>query len=267
MTALDLPAIGLGTSGNDRPEQCARSVERALEVGYRHIDTAQMYDNEAYVGEGIQRSDVPREEVVIATKVHPDNLGYDDAIETAHASLERLGVETVDMLYVHWPTNAYDPEETLAAFDELHEAGVMDHLCVSNFTPELLAEAREYLSTPIAANQVECHPLLRQEELRRHARKHGHYVVAYSPLGQGEILAEPELVAIADRHDTTPAAVCLAWAFQTETVVPIPKATGEHIRANWEAQQLELTREDVNEIENIDRQRRVVDPDRAPWNE
>ena len=267
MSRLELPALGLGTSANKDPDECAESVVTALDVGYRHIDTAQMYENEAYVGAGIERSGVDRSDVILATKVHPDNLAPDDAKRTAKASLDRLGVESVEMLYVHWPISAYDAEETLAAFEELYDDGVMDHLCVSNFTPELLDDARDHLSVPIAAHQVECHPFLQQEELRRYARKHNHHLVAYSPLGRGEILSEPELVEIAARHDTTTAAVCLAWAFEQETVVPIPKATGEHIRANYEAQQIELTKADLEEIETIDREMRVIDPDGAPWDE
>ncbi len=266
MTDLDLPAIGLGTSGNDDPEECAATVSDALDMGYRHVDTAQMYDNETAVGRGIRASDVPRDEVVLATKIHPDNLGYEDAIRTAREPLERLGVDRVDMLYVHWPVSAYDPPETLRAFDELHADGVMDHVCVSNFTPPLLDEARDLLDAPIAAHQVECHPLLQQEELRAYAREHDHYLVAYSPLGRGEIFDDPTLTAIAEKHDTTVPAVCLAWAVAQEVVVPIPKATGDHVRANWEARTLELDPEDFDRIAAIDRRERIIDPDAAAWN-
>lgn len=265
MTELTLPSIGLGTSANDDPDECTETVKTALEIGYRHVDTAQMYDNEAYVGEGIARSSVDREDVIVATKVHPENLAYEDAIHTAHESLDRLGLASVEMLYVHWPIRAYDPEETLNAFETLYKQGVMDHLCVSNFTPALLDEAREHLSVPIAAHQVECHPFLRQEELQQYAAKHDHYLVAYSPLGRGEILEEPELVAIAERHDTTTAAVCLAWAFAQERVVPIPKATGSHLQANLDARELTLTSEDFDAIEAIDREIRAIEPDDAPW--
>jgi 2,5-diketo-D-gluconate reductase B len=263
---LSLPALGLGTSGNDEFEQCAETVADALELGYRHVDTAQMYDNEEAVGAGIERADVPREEVVVATKVHPDNLAYEDAKTTAHESLDRLGLETVDMLYVHWPTSAYDPEETLRAFDELYEEGVMEHVCLSNFTPELLDEARELLDAPVAAHQVECHPLLPQDELRAYAREHDHYLVGYSPLGGGEILEDPLLSEIAEKHDTSTAAVCLAWAFEQEALVPIPKGVGDHVRANFEAQELELDAEDFERIAEYDERERVVNPDAAAWN-
>jgi len=262
---LTLPAIGLGTSGMDDPEECRESVARALDIGYRHVDTAQMYDNERPVGEGLRRSVVDREEMVLATKIHPDNLAYDDAIETAHESLDRLGVDAVDLLYVHWPMRAYDPGESLRAMDELHDEGLTRHVGVSNFTPALLDEAREILDAPIAAHQVECHPLLQQEELRAYAREHDHTLVAYCPLGQASI-SHPTLEAIAAKHDTSVPLVCLAWAFAQEAVVPIPKATGEHIQDNWDARELSLDDEDLDRIDAIEETERLVDPDGAAWN-
>ncbi|WP_435062736.1 aldo/keto reductase [Halobaculum sp. EA56] len=266
MTDLDLPALGLGTSANDDFEECAETVRAALDLGYRHVDTAQMYDNEAAVGEGISRADVPREEVVVATKVHPDNLAYDDAKRTARESLERLGLDSVELLYVHWPTSAYDPGGTLRAMDELRDEGVCDHVGLSNFTPDLLDEARARLDAPVAAHQVECHPLFPQDDLRAYAVEHGHYLVGYSPLGRGEALEDPLLGEIAEKHDTSTAAVCLAWAFAQEALVPIPKATGDHVRANYEARDLELDAEDLDRIAAHDVRERVIDPDAAPWN-
>ncbi|WP_277555332.1 aldo/keto reductase [Halobaculum limi] len=267
MTDLRLPALGLGTSQNDDFEECAETVKQALELGYRHVDTAQMYDNEAAVGEGIRRADVPREDVVVATKVHPDNLAYDDAKRTARESLERLGLDAVEMLYVHWPISAYDPEETLRAMDELHDEGLCEYVCLSNFTPELLDEARDILDAPVAAHQVECHPLLPQDELREYAVENDHYLVGYSPLGRGEALDDPLLTEIAEKHDTSTAAVCLAWAFAQEALVPIPKATGDHVRANYEAQELELDEEDLDRIAAYDARERFIDPDGAAWNQ
>jgi len=261
-----LPDIGLGTSGMTGDE-CVESVRAALETGFRHVDTAQMYDNEPAVGAGIRLSAVDRDEVVLASKIHPENLAYDDAKRTAKESLTRLGVDRLDMLYVHWPTGAYEAEETLPALDELHEEGVTRTVCVSNFTPELLDEAREILDADIAAHQVECHPLLPQEELREYAAEHGHTLVGYCPLGQGKIFDVPELQEVAERHDTSPAAVCLAWAVEKEALIPIPKAsTEEHLEANWEATTLELTDEDIATIDSIEKDRRLVDPDRAAWN-
>ncbi|SNR51185.1 aldo/keto reductase [Halorubrum vacuolatum] len=257
--------LGLGTSGLDDPEICADTVEAALEAGYRHIDTAQMYGNEAAVGEGLRASDVDREDVVIATKIHHDNLAPEDVRETAHESLERLGLERIDLLYVHWPMGEYDPEETLPAFDALHEAGVTEHIGVSNFTPELFREAREILDAPIAAHQVECHPLFKQPELRELATEFDHHLVGYSPLGRGEILDEPTLVEVAERNGTSTAIVALAWAL-ARNVVPIPKATGDHVTENLAALELELDDADLAAIDGLVDGDRKIDPEAAAWN-
>ncbi|MEZ3143105.1 aldo/keto reductase [Halobaculum sp. MBLA0143] len=267
MTAFTLPSPGLGTSGNDEFERCAETVATALDAGYRHVDTAQMYDNEAAVGAGIERADVPREEVVVATKIHPDNLSYEATRRTARESLDRLGLDRVDLLYVHWPISAYDPAETLPAFQELVDEGVTDHVAVSNFDRELFETAADRLDAPIVANQVECHPLLPQDDLRALARDHGHHLVAYSPLAGGEILDDPLLSEIATEHDTTTAAVCLAWAASKDSVVPIPKGEGDHVRANYEARSLELSDDALARIDGYDERLRVVDPAPAPWNE
>ena len=267
MSGDDLPSPGLGTSGNDEAGQCARSVEAALGIGYRHVDTAQMYDNEAAVGTGIDRSGVPREEVFVASKVHPRNLAPADVVETTRVSVDRLGGEAVDLMYVHWPAIAYEPEATLPAFDELVDRELTTHVGVSNFSPELLDEARELLDAPIFAHQVEMHPLLQQAELVEDAIEHGHHLVAYAPLGRTRIFDVPEIRTVAEKYDVTPAQVCLAWLDHHEPVVPIPKATGEaHLRENWAARDLVLDDEDVALIDGIEEERRIVDPAWGPWN-
>ncbi|WP_253736272.1 aldo/keto reductase [Halohasta salina] len=262
----DIPMLGLGTWENDDPEACAASVETALEMGYRHIDTAQAYGNETAVGEGLAAADVDREEIFLATKVWIDNLAHDDVIETTEASLDRLGVESVDLMYVHWPSRTYDAEETLAAFNELHADGKIDRIGVSNFEPEQLREAIEISDAPIVANQVECHPLLQQEELRAVCEEEGVELVAYSPLARGDVFDVPELQAIADDHDASAAQVSLAWLRQ-QGVTAIPKATGEaHIRDNWQSLSLTLSDEEIDRIESIEQTGRRVDPSFGPWN-
>lgn len=261
-----IPRLGLGTSGNDDPTQCADSVATALNVGYRHIDTAQMYNNEAAVGAGIANSDVPREEVFLATKVHPSNLGYDDIHESVAASLDRLGLDTIDLLYVHWPTQAYDPEATLRAFDELYADGTIDHVGVSNFTAPLIEEAREILDAPIVANQVEVHPLLGpREPLFGTCCEHDIDIVAYAPFCRGDALADSTVQAVAERHETSPAQVCLAW-LASHDVAAIPKATGRaHIEENARASALTLTDAEIEQLDTIDRRYRRFDPEGSPW--
>jgi diketogulonate reductase-like aldo/keto reductase len=262
-----VPRLGFGTYQQTDRETCIESVRSALAIGYRHVDTAQAYDNEEYVGEAIERTDVPREEVFLATKLSTENLAYDDVVDSTRASLDRLGVETIDLMYVHWPIRTYDPEETLPALDEIRDRGWVEHVGVSNFEPRHLEEARDRLDAPIFAHQVECHPLLPQPELLADARKHDHWLVAYSPLGTAEILDHPAIRAVADRRDATPAQVCLAWQLDRECVAPIPKATGEHVRENYGALDVALTDEDRELIDGIEERRRVVDFDEAPWNQ
>ncbi|WP_435063047.1 aldo/keto reductase [Halobaculum sp. EA56] len=265
-TASGMPMLGLGTWENTDPEECREAVATALETGYRHVDTAQIYGNEAEVGDGIARADVDREEVFLATKVWIDNLAPEDVRATTEASLDRLGVDSVDLMYVHWPAREYDPEATLSAFNELYDEGLIDRIGISNFEPEQVAEAVELSDAPVFANQVELHPLLQQEELREACADHDVEVVAYSPLARGKVFDVPELTEIAEKHGVSEAQVSLAW-LREKGVTAIPKATSEaHIRDNWESLALELDDEDVATIDAIDRRERRVDPGFAPWN-
>jgi 2,5-diketo-D-gluconate reductase B len=259
-----MPVLGLGTWQNDEPQTCAEAVERALETGYRHIDTAQAYGNEAAVGDGLARADVPREDVFVATKVWISDLAHDDVLASVEESLDRLGVDSLDLLYVHWPAGAYDPEGTLSAFDELYDDGRTARVGVSNFLPAQVDEAQDALDAPLFANQVELHPLLPQTALREHCASRGVGVVAYSPLARGAVTEVPEIRAVAERRDATPAQVSLAW-LRAKGVTAIPKTTGAHLRENWASLSVELTDEDVAEIDAIERRDRRVDPDFAPW--
>ena len=281
MPVTAIPDVGLGTYDSD-PGHCRASVRTALETGYRHVDTAERYGNEWAVGEALAGWDVggegrsssgsrthsgDRDEVFVSTKVHSANLGYDDVLESARASCERLGVDTIDLLYVHRPVRTYDPAETLAAFDELRDRGRIRHVGLSNFTPELLAEARDHLDTPLFAHRVECHPLLHQEALREDARERDYYLVAYSPLAKRRVFEVPELCAIAEKHGVSAAQVSLAWLLSKENVVVVPKATSPaHVRENFEARRLTLDDEDVERIDAVERTDRQVDFAGAPWN-
>jgi 2,5-diketo-D-gluconate reductase B len=262
--AQDMPMLGLGTWENEDPDQCAESVRTALETGYRHVDTAQAYGNEDAVGEGIAAADVPREEIFLATKIWLSNLSYEDVLETAQESMDKLGVDYLDLLYIHWPARDYDPEETLDAFDELYDEGTIRNVGVSNFEPHHIDEARERLDAPLFANQVEIHPLLQQRELREYAADTDLELVAYSPLARGDVFEVPELTEIAEKHGVSEARVSLAW-LRENGITAIPKATSEdHIRDNWMSLTLELDEEDLETIAGIDRTSRKVDPSFGP---
>jgi len=261
-----MPALGLGTWQNEDADQCAESVRTAVEMGYRHVDTAQAYRNEDAVGRGLADADVDREDVFLATKVWTDSLAPADVHSTTADSLDRLGVDYVDLLYVHWPANEYQSEETLPAFAELKSEGKIKRIGVSNFEPRHLDEARDVLGELPFANQVELHPLLQQEELREYADGEDIELVAYSPLARGEVFDVPEIQEVAEKHDVSEAQVSLAW-IREKGVTAIPKATGEdHIADNWASLDVELDDEDVAKIDAIDRTERQVDPDFGPWN-
>ena len=266
----ELPPLGIGTWENTDPEACANAVQTALEMGYRHVDTADIYGNEEYVGDGIERAGVDRDAFVLASKAHTQATGltYDDVIETAEQSLERMGTDYLDLFYVHWPTGDYEAEETLPAFDRLVEDGLIEEVGVSNFTPELVAEAMDVLDAPLFANQVEMHPLLQQDELVAHAQEHDYYLVAYSPLARGDVFDVPEVTEVAEKHGVSEAQVSLAWLRSKENVVAIPKATSEtHIEDNFASLDLELDDADLAAIEGIDREDRHLDFETAPWNQ
>jgi len=259
--------LGFGTWQNTDAQVCTDSVRQALDVGYRHVDTAQVYDNEAYVGDGIAEADVDREDVFLATKIWISNLAHDDVLDTARESLDRLGVDYLDLLYVHWPAGEYDAEDTLSAFDQLYDEGLIRNVGVSNFEPRHLDEARDVLDAPLFANQVEVHPLLPQDELVEYGRENDVNVVAYSPLARGKVFDVPEIREVADKHGVSPAQVSLAWLLQRDGVAAIPKASSEdHVRDNWGALDLELDDEDVAKIDAIDERDRQVDPEFGPWN-
>ena len=264
--ANGMPMLGLGTWKNEDPDQCAESVRTALETGYRHIDTADLYGNEAAVGDGVRQADVDREDVFLATKLWTDDLGYEDAIASAEERLDTLGVDYLDLLYIHWPAKSYDPEETFRAFEELHDRGLIENVGISNFEPEGMETAIEHCDVPILANQVECHPFLPQEDVRATAADLDIEVVAYSPLARGAVFESEALTDIADAHDGSAAQVSLAWLLD-KGVTPIPKATSrEHIEDNWRALALELSDEEIDRIDAIEAVDRKIDPDFGPWN-
>lgn len=263
-TTNGMPMLGLGTWQNEDPDQCVESVSTALEMGYRYIDTAQSYDNETSVGDGIQSAYVDREEVFLATKLWYDQLDRDSIVESTQGSLDRLGVDSVDLLYPHWPTGTYDAGSTMDGFAELLDNGLIEHIGLSNFTPELLDEARSVSDAPIFALQVECHPLLQQKRLREYCNDAGIEIVAYSPLARGAVFDVPEIEEIAQKHGVSEAQVSLAWLGEHD-ITAIPKATGpDHLRDNLTAATLDLDAEDVQTIDAIDREERQINPPFAP---
>jgi len=247
-----IPKLGLGTWQNTG-STCTETVRTALELGYRHVDTAQVYDNEAAVGEGISQSDVDREEVFLTTKVWRSNLRRESVIDSVEESLEKLNVDYVDLLLIHWPHPRVPVAETLAAMAELRDRGVVEHLGVSNFTRAQLVEARDAVDAPIVADQVLYHPYKDQSDLRDYCVDEGVALTAYSPLARGRAIDDPTLSEIGDRYDKSAPQVALRWLVQQQGVVAIPKSTSrEHLAANRAIFDFELSDEEMGRIDALD---------------
>lgn len=252
-----LPALGLGT-WDLRGQACRRAVREALELGYRHIDTAQMYENEEEVGRGLREASLARDEVFLATKLWTDRLRRPHVSRSTEDSLRKLGTEYVDLLLIHWPNPDVPLEETLSAMMELVEQGKARAIGVSNFPPALWRRALEI--APARTNQVEYHPYLGQPELVRLASERNVQLVAYAPLARGRVANDPEIAAIANAHGRTPVQVTLRWLVQ-QGVAAIPKASrSHHLRENLGIDDFALSAEQMRAMADRDRGLRLVDP-------
>jgi 2,5-diketo-D-gluconate reductase B len=258
-----VPALGLGT-WELRGDECTRAVEHALGLGYRHIDTAQGYFNEAEVGAGLRRSGVPRHEVFLTTKVRPRHFRRDDLLRSTEESLAALGVDDVDLLLLHWPNPEVPLEETLRALHEARERGLARHVGVSNFPPSLLL--RSLAAGPTLTDQVEYHPFLAQGKLLALAEAHDLLITAYAPVARGRVQGDPTLRAIGERHGKGPAQVALRWLLQQPRVVAIPKAASPaHQAANLDVFDFELDDDEMRRISGLARGERLVDDPAMDW--
>ena len=244
-----VPALGFGT-WQMHGEECSEAVSDALAVGYRHIDTAQMYGNEAAVGEGLRRSDTPRDEVFVVSKVTPRNFHRDDALASTRASVEALGVDRVDLMLLHSPSMGVPVAEPLGALAALQQEGLVRHIGVSNFSVAEVEEASAHAN--VFCNQVEYHPFTRPDDLLEHATEHGYLLTAYSPLAKGRIDGEAVLVEIAERLGRTPAQVTLCWLLDRGTA-PIPKTANPDRRRENFAVDFALAPEDTARIDDLAR--------------
>jgi diketogulonate reductase-like aldo/keto reductase len=245
-----IPAIGLGT-WTLRDDAATKLVAGALQAGYRHIDTATAYENEAAVGEGLRGSGVPRDEIFLTTKIWPPDLAAGDLQRSVEGSLKRLGVDQVDLALIHWPSKTVPLAESIAALDQVRTRGLARNIGVSNFTIALVEEAVALSEHPLACNQVEHHPFLNQDRVMAACRKHGLAVVSYCPLARGtELFAQGPVSAAAARHGKTPAQVVLRWHVQQDGVAAIPRSSDpDRIRENLEVFDFVL---DAGEVAAID---------------
>jgi 2,5-diketo-D-gluconate reductase A len=258
----EIPQLGFGVFQVPL-EETEQAVAQALSVGYRHIDTAAAYRNEAAVGLAIRTSGLERRDVFVTTKCFNDDQGYEQARRAFDASLKRLEMDYVDLYLIHWPVPAHDRYvDTWKAFIELHEQGLARSIGVSNFQPAHLHRVIEETGVTPSINQVELHPYLQQRGLRREHEELGVVTEAWSPIAQGAVLDDETIVAIARAHAKTPAQVIIRWHLQLGNVV-IPKSvTPERIVENFDVLGFELSDADMRAIEALDEGRRTgPDPD------
>lgn len=261
---VEMPMLGLGVY-QAQPGQSAREAVRwALEAGYRHIDTARIYENEADVGQALRESGVPREQVFVTTKLWNADHGHDRPLSACRESLQRLGLEYLDLYLIHWPVQDAR-QATWKALETLQREGLCRAIGVSNYMVRHLEELLASCEQPPAVNQVEFHPFLYQKELLEYCRRHGVQLEAYSPLTRGERLSDPTVQAIARRHGRTSAQILIRWCLEHE-VVAIPKSVHrDRIRENAQVFDFTLSAAEMAELDALDERAHYCwDPTDAP---
>jgi 2,5-diketo-D-gluconate reductase B len=256
-----IPRFGFGTYKHD-DDETYRIVLEALEIGYRHIDTAQMYGNEHAVGRAIKDSGLKRQDIFITTKVGPDSFAPGQVIKSATASLDKLGLDKVDLYLLHWPSpqDRYDANDYVAQLGSVQDSGLAKQIGVSNFTKKYLDVALHILGADrIATNQVECHVLLQNRPIVNYTKGHGIPITAYCPLARGHLSESAGLVAIAKKHDASPEQVGLSFLLAEGYIVIPSSSKRERIQGNWDAQKLKLSAEEIATIRKLDENRRLVD--------
>ncbi len=257
-----VPNLGLGT-WQITGEACVEAVEDALAIGYRHIDTARAYENEAEVGRGIARSGVDRSEIFLTTKIWIADFEPRALRAAAEDSLTKLGTSYVDLLLLHWPNPDMPVADSLQAMVELREDGLIRQLGVSNFPPGQLRRALEL--APVFTNQVEFHPFLRQPALHEVAEEHDLLLTAYAPLAHGKVPADPTLREIGEAHGKSPGQVALRWLLDQPRVVAIPKASSHGRRAeNFDVFDFALSPAETARIDALPKDQRDFSPSFAP---
>lgn len=241
-----IPLLGLGT-WNLNGKECISTVEAAITIGYRHLDTAQLYGNEAEVGKGVQQSNVGREDIFITTKIATENLEPSALTDSAHNSLKKLNTAYIDLLLIHWPTSHMELKATLAAMFKLKDQGKVKHVGVSNFNPSLFRQA--IAMGPVVCNQVEFSPYKKPFEILEVAKESDLMITAYSPLAQGKVPGDENLREIGMNYEKSAVQVALRWLLQLGNISVIPKASGvKHLEENMDIFGFELTQEHMDQI-------------------
>jgi len=260
---VEIPQLGFGVYQVE-PEQTKDATLSALEVGYRHIDTAQMYGNEKGVGEALRESGIARDEIFVTSKLNNGFHAHDDAIKAFDESLDRLGLDQLDLFLIHWPLPGIDIDfvETWTALEEIYASGRTRSIGVSNFQPKHIRRLVQETDVVPAVNQVEVHPYLTQDELRAVNAEHGIATEAWSPIAQGLVLDNPAIAAIADEHGKTPAQVVLRWHLQRGDIVFPKSVTRSRVEENFDLFDFELSGSQIGFINALNKDERTgPDPD------
>jgi diketogulonate reductase-like aldo/keto reductase len=262
---IEVPRLGFGT-WKLKGDEGTQAVETAIRAGYRHIDTAAVYENEDAVGAAIRNAGVPRDELFVTTKIWMEDIEAGDHDAAMDRSLERLGLDHVDLVLLHWPVPGMDIRDQVAPLARIGRSGRARLLGVSNYTSTQLREAVSYCDEPISCLQCEYHPRLDQDPVLKAARGFDMLFTSYSPLGQGEVLDNPAVARIAEAHGKSPAQVVLRWHLQQANVAAIPKATGaDHIEGNFDIFDFELSGDEMKSLYGlVEPGSRLLDPDWAP---
>jgi 2,5-diketo-D-gluconate reductase B len=247
-------------------EDLSRAFAAAYEVGYRAFDTAQMYGNEADVGAAIRNANVPTDDLLITTKVHPDNYGKDLFIKSVEASLQALGLSRVDLLLLHWPDTSGDNRNALSLLREAKQMGLAAEIGVSNFTAAMMKEAQSFLDGEVAINQVEFHPLLDQSILLAASLECGVPLASFCSVARGEIFKHREFDEIGQRYGKTPAQVALRWILQKGVAINTMSTKVDNMRANFDIMDFTLSSVDFGRIDSLNHTNyRCVDRTKVPW--
>ncbi len=264
---IEIPQLGFGV-WQVPPDEAKEASLTALEVGYRHIDTAQMYENEKGVGEAVRESGLDRGDVFVTSKLNNGFHAHDDALKAFDESLETLGFDYLDLFLIHWPLPGIDVDfiETWGALEEIYASGRAKAIGVSNFQPSHLRRLLQEGTVPPAVNQVEVHPFLTQDEVRATNTEHGVATEAWSPLAQGLVVDNAAIAGIAKSYDKTPAQVALRWTLQRGDIVFPKSVTPERIKENFELFDFELSDADMSIISALNRDERTgPNPDEFNW--
>ena len=264
-----MPRLGLGTMAHPEPGEAADLISYALTSGYRHIDTARKYGSEEWVGEGIKKSGIPRDDIWVTTKVTEDNAKADDFARSVEASLNAMQLDYVDLLLIHWPSRDIPLEETLGALAKAKNEGYALNIGVSNFTVNLMDQAVKLCTEKLFLNQFEYHAYINQSKVIEACKKHDLLMTCYVPLGRGKILQDPILKEIGDIHGKSIAQVGLRWLIQQEGTIVIPGARATpRIDENMNIFDFELSGEEMNMISKLQvNNHRAVNPEvrRPVW--